>query len=158
MKMKRWFTLAAVALAAMLGGCQTAHPFATPQESWKTHIGQLKYSDTKRTLIGDVVVQQRGAQDFQLDFQKAGGFPLLALREDATAARAEGIFAHGAWQGPAGKAPKHLRNWVALREAFLHPAQGDSWKGESQMVDGILTSLFLTFPRDDQRFVFQFSR
>jgi hypothetical protein len=156
--MKTPATIAAFAVATLLAGCQTAHQFVAPDAAWKTHIGQLKYSDRKRTLIGDVVVRQRGTADFQLDFQKAAGFPLIALREDAATARAEGIFARGSWQGAPEKAPKHLRNWVALREAFIHPAQGASWKGEAATAGGALKSLFLTFPRDDQRFVFQFSQ
>lgn len=150
--------LAALFIGALLAGCQTAHQFATPDQTWQTHIGQLKYSDAKRTVIGDVVVQRRGEQDFQLEFQKGGGIALLTLREDATTARAEGLFARHSWQGAPSTAPKHLRNWIALREGFLHPAHGDSWKGESQTVDGNLSLLFLAFPRDNQRFVFQFNR
>ena len=155
MKIKIMFALA---VAALLSGCQTPQQFATPDTSWNERIGQLKYSDPKRTIIGDVVVRQRGAQDFQLDFQKAGGIPLLALREDAAIARAEGLFARGSWQGPAEKAPKHLRNWVALRAAFLHPASGATWKGEAQSTGGQLNSLALTFAADGQSFVFQFNR
>ena len=135
---------AAIFATALLCGCQTPYQFATPNQSWRTHLGQLKYSDAKRTLIGDVVVQQRGAEDFQLEFQKAGGFPLLTLREDATAARAEGLLARGAWQGVPSAAPKHLRNWVALREEFQKPAVG--------------TMRSADFPADGQRFVFQFNR
>ena len=157
MTMKPCLTLAALAVAALLSACQTPHQFVAPDTAWNTHIGQLKYSDARRTLIGDVVVQQRGTQDFQLDFQKAGGFPLLALREDAATARAEGLLARGSWQGAAARAPKHLRNWVALREAFLHPASGTTWKGEAKSTDGALGLLALTFPADGQRFVFQFS-
>ncbi len=129
--------------AALLSGCQTPHQFATPDRTWKTHIGQLKYSDAARTLIGDVVVQQRGAEEFQLEFQKAGGFPLLTLRADATTARVEGMLARGSWQGLPAAAPKPLRGWVGLREAFQKPA------GPVRTVD---------FPADGQRFVFQFQR
>ena len=157
--------LSVLAICAIaLSGCQTPHQFATPDKTWKTHIGQLKYADKTRTLIGDVVVQQRGAQDFQLEFQKAGGISLLTLREDATTARAEGLFARGSWQGAPSAAPRHLRNWVALREAFLNPipypmkASVPSWKGEVKSNGGQLTSLSLTFPTDEQQFVFQFNR
>jgi hypothetical protein len=159
--MKVFSSLLAVAL---LTGCQTSHQFATPDKTWQTHIGQLKYSDATRTLIGDVVVQRRGETDFQLEFQKAGGFPLLTLREDATTARAEGLLARGSWQGAPTSAPKHLRGWVALRPAFLHPKplatkRGDqNWKGDAKFSGGQLSSLSLTFPTDDQRFVFQFQR
>ena len=135
---------AALFAAALLCACQTPHQFAAPDQSWRTHIGQLKYSDAKRTLIGDVVVQQRGAQDFQLEFQKAGGIPLLTLREDATTARAEGLFARGSWQGTPASVPAHLRNWVALREALQKPAAGALRRAD--------------FPADGQSFVFQFNR
>ncbi|MCE9610132.1 MAG: hypothetical protein K8R23_07970 [Chthoniobacter sp.] len=159
MKMKTWLSLAGLALAAALTGCQTAHQFATPDKTWKTHIGQLKYSDAKRTVIGDVVVQQRGEQEFQLEFQKAGGIPLLTLREDATTARAEGLFARGSWQGAPSAAPKHLRNWIAMREAFLlqkHPTSPVdqalvTWNLEPGPGGGHLTSLSYSFRTDVKR-------
>jgi hypothetical protein len=134
----------ALLAAVLLAGCQTPHQFATPDQAWQTHIGQLKYRDTKRTVIGDVVVQQRGTQEFQLEFQKGGGIPLLTLRVDATTARAEGLFARGSWQGAPSAAPKHLRNWVALREAFQNPAYD-----ATRRVD---------FSADGTRFDFQFNR
>ena len=135
---------AALFAAALLSACQTPHQFAMPDRSWRSQIGQLKYSDAQRTLIGDVVVQQRGPQDFQLEFQKAGGIPLLTLREDATTARAEGLFARGSWQGAPSAAPQHLRNWIALRETFQKPTAGRARKAD--------------FPADGQHFDFQFHR
>ena len=135
---------AALCAAALLAGCATPHRFSTPDKTWQTHIGQLKYSDQTRTLIGDVVVQQRGAAEFQLELQKAGGIPLLTLREDATTARAEGLLARGSWQGSAEKAPAHLRNWIALREALQKPGGSAARK--------------VDFPADGQHFDFQFHR
>lgn len=162
--MKTWLSLAGLVLAAALAGCQTPHQFAKPDRTWQTHIGQLKYSDAERTVIGDVVVQRRGEQEFQLEFQKAGGIPLLTLREDATTARAEGLFARGSWQGAPSAAPKHLRNWVWLRTAFRHPkplaikAGDQPWTGEAKSLGGRLSSVSLYFPEDKKRFVFQFNR
>lgn len=150
--------LTAIAALAVLCGCQTPHEFTAPDKAWKTHIGQLKYTDGDRTLIGDVVVRQRGAHDFQLDFQKAAGVPLLALHEDATTAQAEGVLARGSWQGKPAAAPKHLRNWLALREAFVNPASVGTWAGQPKSTRGQLTSLSLNFPEDGQRFHFQFNR
>lgn len=147
-----------------LTGCQTPHQFAKPDQTWQTHIGQLKYSDAKRTVIGDVVVQRRGTEDFQLEFQKGGGIPLLTLRADATTARADGLFVLGSWQGAPLTAPPHLRDWVLLREAFLQPkrisikAGGPTWYGEAKSAGDRLTSVSLYFPDDKKRFVFQFNR
>lgn len=154
----------AAGCALALAGCQAPHQFATPDRTWKTHIGQLKYRDAQRTLIGDVVVQQRGEQEFQLEFQKAGGIPLLTLRADATTARAEGLFARGSWQGAPSAAPRHLRSWVWLRTAFRHPqplaikAGDQNWTGEAKSAGGRLKSVALHFPLDEQRFDFQFNR
>ena len=106
------------ALLALLASCATPHEFAAPDASWKTRTGQLKYTSGERVLIGEVVVSRKGATDFQIEFQKGGGLPLLKLRMDATVARAEGLFARGLWQGAPERAPKPLRGWVGLREAF----------------------------------------
>ena len=108
------FVIAFLSLAA----CQTPHEFTTPGPSWRTRTGQLKYTSGERVLVGEVIVSQRGASDFQLEFQKGGGLPLLKLRMDSTTVRAEGIFARGSWQGAPDRAPKPLRGWVGLLEAF----------------------------------------
>ncbi len=136
----KYFPIASLLVCA---GCQTPHEFTTPDASWKTRAGQLKYTSGERVLVGEVVVSQRGAADFQIEFQKGGGLPLLKLRMDSTTARAEGILARGSWQGAPDRAPKPIRGWVGLREAFAktQPAR------------------FTVTPRDsDDRFAFIFSR
>jgi len=171
----------ALALTLVLTGCQTPHAFSTPDATWQAHVGQLKFSNRKRTLIGDVVVQQRGDKDFQLDFIKGGGLPLLSLRQDASTSRVEGLLAHHSWQGAPEAAPRPLQPWLKLRQSFAHPPtanRGDqltmsflsfpesfahrppakSAHGEAKFSGGQLTMLFLAFPDDDQRFVFQFNR
>jgi len=144
-----------LALAVLLTGCQTPHSFSKPDASWKAHVGQLKFSNRKRTLIGDVVVQQRGKDEFQLDFIKGGGLPLLSVRQDAATSRAEGILVHGSWQGAPGSAPLPLRPWLKLRDSF---AQSNAPHTEAKYSGGQLSMLFVDFPNDNQRFVFQFSR
>ena len=96
---------ASAALALFTTACQAPHTFATPDASWKSHVGQLKHTNAQRVLIGEVVVQQRGAQEFQLDYLKGGSFPLISVRQDATTTRAEGLLAHGKWQGQPSTAP-----------------------------------------------------
>lgn len=113
--MNRWLALI---VAGMFAACATPHEFAAPDASWKTRTGQLKYTSGERVLVGEVVVSRRGASDFQIEFQKGGGLPLLKLRMDSTTARAEGLFARGSWQGAPDHAPKPLRGWAGLREAF----------------------------------------
>jgi hypothetical protein len=148
-------------LALAFGGCQTPKSFTNPDASWKSHVGQLKYTDRRRTLIGEVVVQQRGEKEFQLDFQKAAELPLISIRADAANTRVEGLLARHSWQGPASAAPpRNLRAWVALREAFVHPGStAGYWKrSDVHEQDGHIASLFLASPGNDQRFVFQFGK
>lgn len=139
--MKRWIALA---LAGLLTACQTPHEFADERSGkWTIQTGQLKYTSGERVLVGEVVVMQRGASDFQIEFLKGGGLPLLKLRMDATMTRAEGVFARGSWQGAPDRAPKPLRGWVGLREAFAKPQP----------------ARFTVTPRDSQdRFDFIFTR
>ena len=114
--MKRWFS---IAFAGILAGCQAPHEFADDRSGkWSIQTGQLKYTSGERVLVGEVVVMQRGATGFQIEFQKGGGLPLLKLRMDSTTARAEGLFARGSWQGAPDHAPAALRGWIGLREAF----------------------------------------
>ncbi len=151
----------ALALTVLFTACQTPHAFPSPDASWKAHVGQLKFSNRKRTVIGDVVVQQRGKNEFQLDFIKGGGLPLMSIRQDATTSRAEGLLAHSAWQGAPDAAPRPLRPWLKLRETFAQPPPPGSAKtarAEAQYSGGQLSMLFVAFPDDDQRFVFQFNR
>lgn len=152
---------AALALLALSTGCQSPHAFNTPDPSWKMHVGQLKHTNNKRTLVGEVVVQQRGAKEFQLDFLKGGSFPIISIRQDADSTRAEGILARHRWQGAPASAPQPLRPWLALRDAFAQPQASPAgafanWQGEAKYENGRLGTLSLTFPHEDQRFLFQF--
>ena len=142
----RLLLLAVAGVLLMFGatGCQTAHTFAVPDASWKEHIGQLKHTNDKRTLIGEVVVKHRGAREFQLDYLKGGSIPLVSIRQDGEAARAEGLLAGmgGRWQGTTASAPPSLRPWLKLREQFApHPS-----------------SPSLSFEDGGQRFEFRFNR
>jgi hypothetical protein len=150
----------AFALALGLTACQTPHSFPTPDSTWQAHIGQLKYSNRKRTLIGDVVVQQRGQDQFQLDFMKGGGLPLISVRQDASISRAEGLLVHGSWQGAPSGAPRALRPWLQLRSAFApsNPGVPKLAHVETKYTGGQLSMLFVASPDDNQRFVFQFNR
>ncbi len=74
--------------------------------------------------------------------------------------RAEGILVHGSWQGASASAPHALRPWMKLRESFSPSTQPGSKAAhaEAKYSGGQLGMLFVAFPDDDQRFVFQFNR
>ena len=109
----------ALVLAGILAACQTPHEFVDDRSGeWSIQTGQLKYASGERVLVGEVLVSQRGAAGFQIQFHKSVGVPLLNLRMDAKTARAEGPLARGTWQGSPNRAPKPLRGWIELRDAF----------------------------------------
>lgn len=158
---------AAAMLLLAIAGCQTPHTFAKPDASWKSHVGQLKHRNAERTVIGEVVIQRRGAQEFQLDFLKGGSFPLISIRQDATTTRAEGVLARGSWQGLPERAPRHLRQWVQLPEAFAAADRGEkNWAADTtadfcaeiQSTGQTIQQLRIQALSPDEDFVFQFER
>lgn len=151
-----------LSLPFFVTGCATPHVFPAPDASWQTHIGQLKYTRKATTLIGDVVVQQRGPGEFQLEFNKTGSIPLISVRQDGRIARTEGLIVVSSWQGAPDSAPKTLKPWFALRDAMLQPRPTvlggiKLWQGQAEYNDHQLSSLWLYFPEYDERFVFQFN-
>ncbi|MEI8107552.1 MAG: hypothetical protein WCI46_07020 [Verrucomicrobiota bacterium] len=161
-------TFSLLPLISLLAACSTPHPFPTPNPSWKSHLGQLKYHDASRSLIGDVLVQKNSPTDFYLDFQKTGGISLISLHEDATTARVEGLLAHYSWQGSPSNPPKHLLPWIALREAFLTPPltgsytksfttpPPTSWKISASVSNGHLQTLSCQIQNSPAQFDFHF--
>jgi hypothetical protein len=107
-----------LAVAALVAGCQSARDFTTPDASWKSHIGQLRYESGERVIVGEVVVTRRGFEEFQLEFIEGGSPRLLKLWISGEKARAEGLLARGSWQGPIYKAPQQLRHWMKLPAIF----------------------------------------
>jgi hypothetical protein len=111
-------------LSLVLAGCQTtassSHQFAQPAVGWQTKTGQLSYTDQQTSLIGEVLVRYSKQGDFELTFTKAGGITLLALRQDATFGKAEGLLARRDWSGPLAEAPPRLRGWFQLRDKIVN--------------------------------------
>jgi hypothetical protein len=84
----------------------------------------------------------------------------MSVRQDSATSRAEGILVHGSWQGAPGSAPRPLRPWLKLRDSFAQTATAGAKAphAEAKYSGGQLSMLFVAFPDDDQRFVFQFNR
>ena len=141
--MKTLCLLALMSLA--LAGCASAPMrFPQPDAQWRTATGQLRYATLERAVIGEVVVAQRGRDDFQLDFSTGPGVPLMKLRLHGGRARAEGVLARGAWQGRPARAPRRLRPWLALAgQLDLAAASGPA---------------SVVVPETGERFVFLFGR
>ena len=160
-------TLAALLLAT-LSACQTTHEFPTPGAHWTNAQGQLQYATPKRSVIGETVLSGNGTQDFQLDYLAGPGVPLMRLRESGNAARMEGVFAGGSWQGYPVHVRGRLASWAALREVFaavhekgatpsatLHSAPGAQAPWTAQLTQTATTQrVRVEFPRTKERFTF----
>jgi hypothetical protein len=118
-----------LALALLsLTSCATIprHQFVEPTNDWQARSGQLWYRTPKTSLIGDVLVRFSKRGDFELTFSKGPGMTLLILRQDAQFASLQGALARTGWAGPVDRAPRQLRSWLGLREAFLRASDQKS--------------------------------
>ena len=104
-----------------LTSCQTTstHQFASPEPNWQTKVGQLAYSGSRMSLIGEVLVRYSTAGDFEFSFSKGPGVNLFVLLQDAKFGSASGPLARGRWSGPVASAPARLRGWFALKEKII---------------------------------------
>jgi hypothetical protein len=147
------------------GGCQTPTTFPQPTAAWQTSLGQLRYAGPERSVIGEVVVRRDGTSNFQLQFASGPGFPLLKLLVSGGHARAEGLFARGAWEGTRGSAPARLQGWMQLPEAFAQVSKSKKMVRSSTFeatavfnAEGALTQLGIVTAATGERFTFVFSK
>lgn len=162
------FIIVAFLALGLFASCQSTRSFQEPGFGWRTYQGQLRYSDTERSLIGEVVVASMPPHNFQVDYVAGPGFPLLRIREDRTQAVAEGVLARGRWQGSPEGVPERYRTIFALRDVFNRVAalprtdrtsetlSGAAWTAEVAAENGRVTVLDVRFPASGERFQFVF--
>lgn len=160
-------------IAGLTAGCQnTAQYFHQPDARWHTGIGQLQYSTSKRSIIGEVVVTTLVNREFQLDFMAGPGFPIMKLRQSGDIAHAEAAFARASWSGKTEHAPGKLRPWIALGDVFsqlagqpsfithatLQSRQTGFWNATANLSGGRPLDVTVQFPKTGERFVFHFNQ
>ena len=120
-------------LACCLPACQTTsnHQFAAPASGWQVKTGQLAYTDSKLSLIGELLVRSSKSGDFEMTFTKAGGMTLITLRQDASFGEISGPLARGGWSGETAKAPARLRGWFVLRDKIMAARKAATLRHES---------------------------
>ncbi|MEO7932445.1 MAG: hypothetical protein ABIT76_04725 [Chthoniobacterales bacterium] len=93
-------------------------PTPTPGLKWKSIGGQVRYSDTRRTIVADVTIRAKNAREYSMEVSKAGAM-LLKLDRAGTEGWASGPLAHWPFHGPVDKAPSHLTGWYRETTAAL---------------------------------------
>jgi predicted small lipoprotein YifL len=154
-----------------LAGCAGPLKFPSPNSKWRNSVGQLQYSNPKRSIIGDVLVVWQDSRDFQFEFTH-GPVTLMKLQVNNDIARVESALVRMPWQGHASHPPKPLRSWIALRDVFTQLAAKPessghvtieskdlpAWKAEADLDPAGPAHLRVVFPATRERFVFHFTR
>ena len=155
----------------LFAGCQTTpQTFRTPDAHWHTEIGQLQFSNPKRSIIGETVVTAFDHQEFQLDFLAGPGFPIIKLRRTGNTAHAESALARVAWNGKTEHPPGPLKSWLALADVFwqlngstktevaLQSEAPGLWTAKARLNQGRPADVTVEFPKSKERFVFHFNQ
>jgi hypothetical protein len=111
--------IAVAFLAIILMGCRSVNELSGLGPEAKTRIGQLRYVTGGRSIVGDIVLRNLRAGDYDLSFSK-GGVTVLELQARGTNMTATGLLAGSGWSGAADHAPSPLKPWVMLKEALVY--------------------------------------
>jgi hypothetical protein len=106
-----------VLLAVTLLGCRSVSELSGLGPEAKTRIGQLRYATGQRSIVGDIVLRNLAAGDYDLSFSKSG-VTVLQLQTRGAEMTATGLLAGGGWSGVADHAPSPLRPWAMLKEVL----------------------------------------
>jgi hypothetical protein len=106
-------------LAIILMGCRSVNELSGLGPEAKTRIGQLRYATGGRSVVGDIVLRNLTAGDYDLSFSK-GGVTVLELQTRGPNMIATGLLAGSGWSGAADRAPGPLKPWAMLREALVY--------------------------------------
>jgi hypothetical protein len=105
--------------AVILVGCRSVNELSGLGPEAKTRIGQLRYATGERSVVGDIVLRNLTAGDYDLSFSK-GGVTVLELQTRGTNMTATGLLSKNGWSGPADHAPGPLRPWAMLKEVLVY--------------------------------------
>ncbi|HEX7194345.1 MAG TPA: hypothetical protein VF207_05195 [Chthoniobacterales bacterium] len=106
-------------LAIILIGCRSVNELSGLGPEAKTRIGQLRYATGGRSVVGDIVLRNLTAGDYDLSFSK-GGVTVLELQTRGPNMTATGLLAKSGWSGAADRAPGPLKPWAMLKEALVY--------------------------------------
>jgi hypothetical protein len=106
-----------ILLAITVVGCRSVSELSGLGPEAKTRIGQLRYATGQRSIVGDIVLRNLAAGDYDLSFSKSG-VAVLQLQTRGADMTATGLLAGGGWSGVADRAPGPLRPWAMLKEVL----------------------------------------
>jgi hypothetical protein len=145
----RIFTLLA---AILLAGCQSAKEISGLGPEAKTRIGQLQYSYSSHSIVGDIILRSLQAGDYDLYFSK-GGVQVLEFQTRGSHMAATGLLAKNGWSGRTDEAPGPLKPWATLREVLPYfdsnvpsAEKPHRWSASFERKSGVLLRANVQFP------------
>jgi hypothetical protein len=85
-----------------VSSCATVRELPGLGSDAKTYEGQMVYTTSRRSVVGDVILRTRANGDYDLAFSK-GGVSVLQLQSHGNELVATGLFARTGWQIDGGK-------------------------------------------------------
>jgi hypothetical protein len=129
----------------------------------KTHEGQMVYTTSRRSVVGDVILRTRSNGDYDLAFSK-GGVSVLQLQSHGNELVATGLFARSGWRGPVDRAIGPLHSWALLKQVIPYfysdqssASSGRRWNATFTRKNGKLTGAKIDFARHESM-IFSFAQ
>jgi hypothetical protein len=129
----------------------------------KTLEGQMVYTTSRRSVVGDVILRTRSNGDYDLAFSK-GGVSVLQLQSHGNELVATGLFARTGWKGPVDRAIGPLHSWALLRQVipYFYSNQSSAsnsrkWRATFSRDSGRLKGAKIDFARHESM-IFSFAQ
>ena len=129
----------------------------------KTLQGQMVYTTSRRSVVGDVILRTRSNGDYDLAFSK-GGVSVLQLQSHGSELVATGLFARTGWKGPVDRAIGPLHSWALLRQVipYFYSSQSSAsnsrkWSATFSRNSGKLQGAKIDFARHESM-IFSFAQ
>ena len=129
----------------------------------KTREGQMVYTTSRRSVVGDVILRTRSNGDYDLAFSK-GGVSVLQLQSHGNELVATGLFARTGWKGPVDRAIGPLHSWALLKQVIPYfysnqssARNGRKWSASFTRINGKLTGTKIDFARHESM-IFSFAQ
>jgi hypothetical protein len=129
----------------------------------KTFEGQMLYTTSRRSVVGDVILRTRSNGDYDLAFSK-GGVSVLQLQSHGNELVATGLFARSGWKGPVDRALGPLHSWALLKQVIPYfysnqntAGSGRRWNATFDRKNGKLAGARIDFARRESM-IFSFAQ
>ena len=146
-----------------VSSCATVRELPGLGSDAKTYEGQMVYTTSRRSVVGDVILRTRAIRKLLLARSPAAVFVLL-LQSHGNELVATGLFARTGWKGPVDRAIGPLHSWALLKQVIPYfytnqtsASNGRKWSATFTRNNGKLTGAKIDFARHESM-IFSFAQ